>query len=332
LELNAIYQGDAFELLKAMPDRSVDLLLTDPPYGVLGMQWDKAVIDWEMLAEEAYRVLKVNGCIYIFGQFPMICDVYNSFSKRFKFKQDLVWYKNRGFSLATTVYTKYHENILFFVKGNESIVGQLAEEVKQKRAEKGWSVKQAQRAFQALMPEFKYYEAGGGGWLWFETGRCPTLAEYEVLIRLLSISDSYRMLFDRPTFNFEEIKLKGEPYKLNRKRPKLYGQESNLAESYQVVNDGKRNPKTVLEYSIVNGGKEYLGHPTQKPVELLKYLITASTMQGDVILDPFVGSGSTTDAANQLGRQYVGFELAQEYVEMARSRIKQKSLLQVEAK
>jgi site-specific DNA-methyltransferase (adenine-specific) len=325
LEINKIHNMDCIEGMKKLPNRSVDLVLTDPPYGVIGMEWDKH-INWDELAKEIYRVLKVNGSIYIFGQFPMICEVYNAFSKIFSFKQDLVWYKNRGFSLANTIFTKYHENILFFVKGNESIVEKLAEEIKAKRKEKGWTVKDAQKAMLKILPDFKYYEHGGGGWLWFETGRCPTLKEYEILLSLLDVSDNYRILFERPVFNFEDIKLDGEPYTITRKAQKLYGKKSNLGE-FQQINNGKRNPKTVLEYSIIQGGKEYVGHPTQKPIELLKYLLIASSRKSEVILDCFMGSGSTAVACQQIGRQYIGFELDSNYVKIAEQRLKQKSLL-----
>ncbi len=311
--------GDCLEKLKDIQDNSVDLVLTDPPYNVIGMDWDTE-IDWETLSEELYRVLKVNGTIYVFGQFPMVCDVYNVFSKKFKFKQDLVWYKNRGFSLVNTIYTKYHENILFFVKGNEEIVKRLALEIANKRKEKKWTVKFAQKALVKILPKFHYYEAGGGGWLWFETGRCPTLQEYEKLIELLGISDSYRTLFDRPIFNFEDIKLSGKPYRITREKQKIYGKESNLG-VYEKINDGKRNPKTVLEYSIIQSGQEYFGHPTQKPLKMVEYLLKASSRENELVLDPFMGSGTTGVASLKLNREFVGIEINKEYFNIARKRI-----------
>lgn len=63
-------------------------------------------------------------------------------------------------------------------------------------------------------------------------------------------------------------------------------------------------------------------HPTVKPLKLLAYLITLGSRAGDVVLDPFLGSGTTAIAAKQLGREYIGIEREKEYVEIAEARIK----------
>lgn len=63
-------------------------------------------------------------------------------------------------------------------------------------------------------------------------------------------------------------------------------------------------------------------HPTQKPLEALKPIIAALTRPGDIVLDPFAGSGSTLAAAQLLGRAYIGIELDRRYAETARTRLK----------
>lgn len=65
-------------------------------------------------------------------------------------------------------------------------------------------------------------------------------------------------------------------------------------------------------------------HPTEKPVELIKKILAANT--GDLVLDPFLGSGTTALAAKQLGRQFIGIELDQKYVDVTNERLKQESL------
>lgn len=62
-------------------------------------------------------------------------------------------------------------------------------------------------------------------------------------------------------------------------------------------------------------------HPTVKPLKLMSYLITLTTREGDTVLDPFVGSGTTVVAAKQLGRKGVGIEREEEYAEIARGRV-----------
>jgi len=63
-------------------------------------------------------------------------------------------------------------------------------------------------------------------------------------------------------------------------------------------------------------------HPTQKPVSLMKLLVDAGSKQSDLILDPFCGSGTTCVAAKLLGRNYIGIEISQAYVEIAEARLR----------
>ena len=68
--------------------------------------------------------------------------------------------------------------------------------------------------------------------------------------------------------------------------------------------------------------KVYGKHPTQKPLELLNRIILASTKAGDIVLDPFSGSGTTGIAAFRKGRQYIGVELEEEYLKVSIKRLK----------
>jgi len=72
--------------------------------------------------------------------------------------------------------------------------------------------------------------------------------------------------------------------------------------------------------------KENKDHPTQKPLPLMERIIQASSSQGMTVLDPFAGSGSTLVAADNLDRNYVGFEIEEEYCEIARGRLNQSRL------
>lgn len=67
--------------------------------------------------------------------------------------------------------------------------------------------------------------------------------------------------------------------------------------------------------------KKLYGHPTIKPLPIIQNLITNSSQEGDVVLDPFLGSGTTAVAAASLGRRYIGFELDEGYCEVAQKRI-----------
>lgn len=80
-------------------------------------------------------------------------------------------------------------------------------------------------------------------------------------------------------------------------------------------------PKEILEYSAPRAQRDKPKHPTEKPVELMEYLITLYSKPGDTIFDPFMGSGSTGVAAQNLNREFVGFEMEEEYFEMAGERL-----------
>jgi len=95
------------------------------------------------------------------------------------------------------------------------------------------------------------------------------------------------------------------------------GLEGRVAEK---VNDGRKTP---IDNAFQRG--ETLrknNHPTCKSIKLMSYLITLGSRKGDIVLDPFMGSGTTAIASKLLGRQYIGFEISEEYTEIARARIK----------
>jgi len=87
----------------------------------------------------------------------------------------------------------------------------------------------------------------------------------------------------------------------------------------------KLYPKSVIQF--YNGDQKNKNHPTQKPVELFKYLIQTYSKESDTILDPFLGSGTTLVAAKQLNRNAVGIEISEKYCEIARQRLNQNILL-----
>lgn len=76
----------------------------------------------------------------------------------------------------------------------------------------------------------------------------------------------------------------------------------------------------------ITGGDERTEHTTQKPLKLMEHLISILSDRGDVILDPFNGSGTTTEAAYYLGRNFIGIEISPEYCKIAESRLKQQVL------
>lgn len=112
----------------------------------------------------------------------------------------------------------------------------------------------------------------------------------------------------------------GEPYKLMSGKQKLEKNNSTVRSSIKSVvtdNKGLRYPKATLEFK---SDKDKL-HPTQKPVDLLEYLIRTYTVEGMVVLDSCMGSGSTGVACKNLSRSFIGIELNEDYFDIAKQRI-----------
>ena len=86
--------------------------------------------------------------------------------------------------------------------------------------------------------------------------------------------------------------------------------------------NGGKQMQTVWKFGAAGRAEKKHGkHPTQKPLALIDRCLRASTNPGDVVLDPFTGSGSTGVAAISLGRSFIGIESVEEYVEMAAKRL-----------
>jgi site-specific DNA-methyltransferase (adenine-specific) len=86
------------------------------------------------------------------------------------------------------------------------------------------------------------------------------------------------------------------------------------------INGGKQM-KDVWEYSLTKPSEKKLGkHPTQKPLDLLRRILISSSNEGDLILDPFNGSGTTGIAAVELNRKYIGIDFTKEYLELTKKR------------
>ena len=108
-----LWHGDCLELMKNIPDGSVDLVLTDPPYGTTACKWD-SVIPFEPMWEQLNRIIKPDGAICLFGSEPFSSALRMSNIKHFKY--DWIWDKKFAGNFALSKYQplKIHENIIVF--------------------------------------------------------------------------------------------------------------------------------------------------------------------------------------------------------------------------
>ena len=110
-----IRQGDCLELMKDIPDTSIDMILCDLPYGTTKNKWD-SVIPLNKLWKQYERMIKDNGAIVLFSQMPFSAELVHSNLKLFKY--EWIWQKDNGtgFLNAKKMPLKVHENILVFYK------------------------------------------------------------------------------------------------------------------------------------------------------------------------------------------------------------------------
>ena len=110
-----IKRGDCLELMKEIPNKSIDMILCDLPYGTTKNKWD-SVIPLNKLWKSYERIIKDNGAIVLFSQMPFSAELVHSNLKLFKY--EWIWQKDNGtgFLNAKKMPLKIHENILVFYK------------------------------------------------------------------------------------------------------------------------------------------------------------------------------------------------------------------------
>lgn len=236
-----LYEGNSLRLMKDLPDESIDVIMTDPPFflsnGGITVQSGKMISvnkgEWDdpklvnpeefytTFLTEARRILKKDGTIWVFGTMHNIYLVGYLLNKLgYKILNNITWQKtNPAPNLSGRMFTHSTETIL-------------------------WARKEPKKG--------------------------------------------------KHLFNYQLMK---------------------------EYNDGKQMKDVWTSSAISRKEKKYGKHPTQKPLWIMKRLVEASTNEESVILDPFIGSGTTAIAAKQLNRNSIGMESSEEYLALAKTRI-----------
>ena len=152
-------------------------------------------------------------------------------------------------------------------------------------------------------------------WIWSKTVGSGQLNAHKQPLRT---HESILVFYKSPPIYNPQL-TEGKPY--HQKRKASYeGPGYNSQRPNETKNDGFRLPKSVL--NIANPRIKN-GHPTQKPVELMEYLIKTYTNENQVVLDNVVGSGTTAVAAINTNRQFIAFEMDEKYYQISKDRIAQ---------
>lgn len=289
MDLNCCILGDCIEKMKSIPDGSVDLVIADPPYWkVVGQEWDyqwrteKDYIEWSLRwIKEVARILRIGGTFYCFGYFRTLTFL-------------VPYLDNMGLELRQQIILdkgmravsgRATKNYKMFPNVTESILFIIKDN---KRFIKPF-LKSRQQALGLTAKEINEalgVKSNGGGMWSIYTGKnvCeqfPTEELWNKLSRVLQFNLPYNKLAQ--TFN-----------------PQI---------GYTDV------------WNDIDFYKEKRYHPTQKPIKLIERLIAASSNEGDIVLDPFSGCGSTQLSCIDLKRNYIAIELDKQYYETALKRI-----------
>ena len=235
---SALFQGDCLDIMPFIPDKSVQLILADLPYGTTEAKWD-SVLDLKLLWKEYKRILKTNGIIVLTSSEPFTSVL--NVSNLDWFKYDFIWNKLNatGHLNAKARPLKQHENISVFSEGSAT-------------------------------------------------------------------STSLTMCYNpQGLFDVEITKVNFETETTGKRQSRAKGKEWKQTKSGY--------PKSILTFAY---DKDKL-HPTQKPLELMKYLIKTYSNENDMVLDNTMGSGTTCLAAKNLNRKFIGIEKEPKYYEIA---------------
>lgn len=123
------------------------------------------------------------------------------------------------------------------------------------------------------------------------------------------------------TYNYIEIGSKGKPYVIIRRGFDNY---AGTVRASTFNEDGFRYPTTILKFpnKPAMQKSERTPHPTQKPIGLNEHLVKGWSNEGDLVLDPFLGSGTTAVVCEKLNRRWIGIEMIEEYCELAKNRVR----------
>lgn len=287
--LNKIYLSDCIDGLKSIPNESIDLIIADPPYfKVIGETWDyklstiQEYLDWsQKYLSELYRVLRKGGSFYLFGYFRILNKLMPIIESE-GFELRQQIIVDKGIKAIAGRATKGYK---MFPNTTESIIFFVKDSkpfIKQLLKSKQ---KELGLKSKEINDRLGVKSNGGGMWsIYTGNNMCkqlPTKELWEKLCEILNI-----------TLNYESFAQTWNP----------------IMGFHDVWND-------------IDFYEEKRYHPTQKPIKLIERLVLASSNEGDIVLDPFMGGGSTALACIKNNRNFIGFESNEEYYNICLNRI-----------
>jgi len=306
-----LYNKNSYPL-KEIEDNSIDALITDPPYGISYQNnyWDKD-LPLKEIWENSFRTLKYGGFGLVFSSVRLMhrlmVDLEDS---GFIIKDVLFWSYLNGMPKSRNVGLSIDKEL-----GVESKKIGEYKYVQGYKEKKDYKATKKDKLSPASELGIKYDGAGLG----IKPAYEPIILIQKPLKKGLNVSQNI-IKYGTGALNFENTRIPyqdGEGKVGHNPHPK--GRiPSNIIRT-ETQDDGY--DKFFVVPKVRQKKDDFNSHPTLKPVELMHHLIKLITFENQLILDPFMGSGSTGVGALELERDFIGYELDKEYFEIAKKRV-----------
>jgi len=278
-----LLHGDCLELMKSVDDNSVDFIFCDLPYGQTACKWD-CKIDLEKFWVEIMRIKKTNTPIFFTTTTKFGVELITSAPKKCPFRYDLVWVKSAcaGFLNSKRSPLRKHEMVYVFYE---------------------------KLPLYDLSSHKHKFLKDTNNIIKGKNNTYNTEGRKKPLVR--GQADKY----DPP---LPVSVVKEEKTQISKPQEKdLYGATNGgTIGNVHGTNYDPPLPTTMLEIKSTRGK-----HSTEKPVALIEWLLKYYSKEGDVVLDPTMGSGSTGVACKNMNREFIGMEMDDEIYEVACNRL-----------
>ena len=317
---NQIICGNTIKKLQKIPDNKIDLVYLDPPFFTernfesFDDKWDSLdqylnfMID---VLSQCHRVLKKTGSLYLH------CDMHAShylkieldkiFGRK-KFQNEVIWKRHNAHNdtkQGSKMFGRIHDTIFHYTKSNSFTWNTMYDPYPEEYIEKYYKYVEPETDRRYALGDV----SGPGG-----------ASKGNPRYSFLGVTRYYRFSKKRMMQMYKDGKIV-QRAKGTVPLQKRYLDEMPGIMLQDVWNDIK---------SVQVTKKEDTGYSTQKPLKLLERIIQISSNEKDLVLDPMCGSGTTLVASQNLGRKFIGIDSNKEACQIARKRIKERSISEIE--
>jgi len=314
--MSILLHGDCLEEMKGLDDNSVDFIFCDLPYGQTSCKWD-CCIDLEAFWKEIMRIKKLNTPIFMTTTTKFGVSLINSAPKKCPFRYDLVWVKSApaGFLSAKKMPMRKHEMIYaFYEKLPFYDLSSHKHRFLRERKEE-WCDKNGLYGEDKNIPKTEYkYE--------------PPLPVSVVKETVNKNYGCQRVVYtDKDGNRIKEGQSGKDQTKYEPPLPVSVVKEEGCYGEKVPNSEAKYGQKCARQYepalptSMLEIKSTKGKHSTEKPIALMEWLLKYYSKEGDVVLDPTMGSGSTGVACKNMNRNFIGIEKDDEIYESACQRI-----------